>query len=130
RHPHQHQRRSHSLYQRHFPRHRRPRRQRPRHHRRLHAPHPPVGPHEQIPRHRPSHRVLHLHCFQRRRLPHPRRRPAPVPRLFAWCRFLVGRAARLVHLAHRHRRSARHVLFPRRPQLRSRPETTPRRNDP
>src|ERR1051325_4915494 len=52
--------------------HREPR----RHDRRFDAADPSVDSHEQISRHRPSHRVLYLYRLESRRLPHAHRRPA------------------------------------------------------
>ena len=73
-------------------------RQPPRHHRRFHAADPAVAAHEQIPRHRPSCGLLHLHRLQRGRLPDAHRRSAAVPGLSERHPLLVGGRALLAHV--------------------------------
>src|SRR5208282_2698579 len=102
---------SHASRQRRLSSCRRPHRQRAWHHRRLHAPHPPLAAHEQIPRHRPPRRLLHLYRVQRRRLPHPRRRPPPLPRLPHGRPLLVDRAPLPPHVVHRRRPPPLHVFY-------------------
>ena len=60
------------------------------HHRRFDAAHPALDSDEQIPHHGASHRLLHLHRLERRRLPHAHRRPAVVPGLLEGHSVLVG----------------------------------------